>query len=237
MRTDIARELASLVETLLKNVQRTEPADIDAALGELTAAAVQALGVAEYAGITVATRDGAVRTASSVGPYPSLLDDIQQCHHDGPCLSAAWEQHMVRIPDLRVETRWPAYCRDALAYTPVKTVMSFQLFADHRTMGALNFYAERPYVFDDEAVELGWMLATDTALAWNLLRRDQQFRSALGTRDLIGQAKGLIMERFGVDAVQAFDLLRQLSQDSNTPVAEVAARVVKDHESRRGARN
>jgi hypothetical protein len=235
MSTDIARELASLVEALLKTVQRSEPADIDAALGEITAAAVHALDAAEYAGITVATRDGAVRTASSVGPYPSLLDDIQQCHRDGPCLSAAWEHHMVRIPDLRVETRWPGYCRDALARTPVKTVMSFQLFADHRTMGALNFYAERPYVFDDEAVELGWMLATDTALAWNLLRRDQQFRSALGTRDLIGQAKGLIMERFGVDAVQAFDLLRQLSQDSNTPVAEVAQRLVKDHQTRRAS--
>jgi AmiR/NasT family two-component response regulator len=78
------------------------------------------------------------------------------------------------------------------------------------------------------------MLATNTALAWNLLRRDQQFRSALASRDIIGQAKGLVMERFGVDAVQAFELLRRLSQDSNTPVSGVAHRLVDDHEKRRG---
>ncbi|HEV7419116.1 MAG TPA: GAF and ANTAR domain-containing protein [Mycobacterium sp.] len=234
MSEDVARELSALVETLLKSVQQSQPAEIDDALAEITATAAHALTPAQYAGITVATRGGVVRTASSTGPYPSVLDDIQQRHHEGPCLSAAWEHHIVRIPDLRVETRWPAYCRDAVAHTPVKTVMSFQLFVDHRTMGALNFYAERPHVFDDEAVELGWMLATNTALAWNLLRRDQQFRSALTSRDLIGQAKGMIMERFRVDAVQAFELLRRLSQDSNTPVAGVARRVLDDHERRGG---
>ena len=69
------------------------------------------------------------------------------------------------------------------------------------------------------------IFATHTALAWNMLRRDEQFRSALASRDVIGQAKGMLMERFGIDAVRAFDLLKRLSQDSNTPLHEVAERL------------
>ena len=60
-------------------------------------------------------------------------------------------------------------------------------------MGLLTFYSERPYVFDAESMELGWIMATHTALAWNMLRHEQQFRSALASRDIIGQAKGMLM--------------------------------------------
>jgi len=82
-------------------------------------------------------------------------------------------------------------------------------------------------------VELGLIFATHTALTWNLLRRDEQFKSALASRDIIGQAKGMIMERFNIDAVQAFELLKRLSQNSNAPVAEIARRLVyADHPPR-----
>jgi transcriptional regulator with GAF, ATPase, and Fis domain len=124
------------------------------------------------------------------------------------------------------EHRWPAYCREATEQTPIRSIVSFQLFADHHSMGALNFFAEQPDAFDDEAAELGLILATHTALAWNMVRRDEQFRSALASRDIIGQAKGMIMERFNIDAVQAFELLKKLSQSSNTPLAVVAHEIV-----------
>lgn len=57
-------------------------------------------------------------------------------------------------------------------------------------------------------------------------RRDQEFRTALASRDIIGQAKGMVMERFTIDASQAFELLKRLSQTSNTPVVEVARQLV-----------
>ena len=59
-----------------------------------------------------------------------------------------------------------------------------------------------------------------------MLRRDQQFRSALASRDVIGQAKGMLMERFGVNALHAFELLKRLSQDSNVPLHDIAERLV-----------
>lgn len=218
---------------LLHALQSEHVADIDSVLGELTETAVRSVTDAQYAGITIATRDGRVRTASATGHYPVLVDEIQERHKEGPCLSAAWEHHMIRIDDMRREQRWPRYCRDVAEQSPIRSVMSFHLFADGQTMGALNFYAEQPDVFDDEAVEVGLVMATHTALAWNLMRRDEQFRSALASRDIIGQAKGMIMERFNIDAVQAFELLKRLSQSSNTPVVAVARQLVESqHPSR-----
>lgn len=218
----LLREMAELVQAL----QQQEITDVDTVLSELTEGAVTSVPGAQYAGITIASRNGTVRTASATDSYPALLDKIQQRHDEGPCLSAAWEQHMIRIDDITREDRWPAFCRDAAQETPIRSIMSFQLFADHRTMGALTFYAEEPEVFDDEAVELGLICATHTALAWHLVRRDEQFRSALASRDVIGQAKGVLMERFKIDAVQGFELLKRLSQNSNTPVAMVARQLV-----------
>jgi GAF domain-containing protein len=221
-RGELIREIADLAQTL----QRRQGADVDAVLSELTENAVRFMPGAQYAGVTVASRDGKVQTASATDCYPVRLDEIQQRHDEGPCLSAAWEHHVVRINDITLEDRWPAYCREAAEETPIRSVISFQLFADHHTMGALNFYAEQPNAFDDEAAELGLILATHTALAWNMVRRDEQFRSALASRDIIGQAKGMLMERFQVDAVQAFELLKRLSQSSNTPLAVVAHELV-----------
>ena len=222
-RTGLIREVAELVQTLQQ--QQQTDADADTVLGELTQASASAMPGAQYAGITIACRNGKVRTVAATGQYPALLDEIQQRCGEGPCLSAAWEHHVIRIDDMEREKRWPAYCREARE-TPIRAVISFQLFADHNSMGALNFYAEQPDVFDEEAAEMGLILATHTALAWNMVQRDQQFRSALASRDIIGQAKGMIMERFKIDAVQAFELLKRLSQSSNTALAVVARQLV-----------
>jgi AmiR/NasT family two-component response regulator len=104
--------------------------------------------------------------------------------------------------------------------------LSFELAVSPDTLTALNFYAERAGAFEEESVELGLIFATHTALAWRMLSNDKQFRSALAMRDVIGQAKGIIMERFNVDAVEAFNLLTQLSQENNSNLADIAQRLV-----------
>ena len=73
---------------------------------------------------------------------------------------------------------------------------------------------------------MGLIFATHMAVAWNSARRDEQFRMALASRDTIGQAKGMIMERYGIGAIQAFEMLRKLSQDSNMPLARIAQELV-----------
>jgi hypothetical protein len=211
---------------LIRDVQNRPPTEVAMALGELTVTAVQYVPGAQYAGITVTDGRGRIDTPSAVGPYPRLLDSIQQDHHEGPTLQAIREHDTVRVDDLSTETRWPNYRSVALAQSPIRSVLSFVLLADRRALGALSFYAERPHAFDAEAERLAFVYATHAALAWNTLRRDIQFRDALASRDIIGQAKGMLMERHQIDAEEAFNLLRQLSQESNTAVAELARRIV-----------
>lgn len=218
--------ISQQISNMIRDVHTRRTTDIDAVLSELTQSAVDYVPGAQYSGITIAGRDGKVRTAAATGHYPAVLDQIQQRVESGPCLAAAWEQSVIRIDDMETEQRWPAYCRGALAETPIRSVVAYQLYADNQTMGALNFYAETPGAFDSDAVESGLIIATHVALMWSLMRRDEQFRSALASRDLIGQAKGMLMERYHIDAGQAFDVLKQLSQSSNTPLVDVAREIV-----------
>jgi putative methionine-R-sulfoxide reductase with GAF domain len=220
-RHDIHVRLAALI----RDVQGRPPTEIARALEELTVTAVQYVPGAQYAGITVTDGHGHIDTPSAIGRYPGLLDAIQERHHEGPCLQAVRQHHTVRVDDLNTETRWPKYQRDALAQTPIRSVLSCALSANHHALGALNFYAEHPHAFDIESEGLGFVYATHAALAWNALRRDLQFRDALASRDIIGQAKGMLMERHQINAEEAFNRLRQLSQKTNTPVAELSRKI------------
>jgi transcriptional regulator with GAF, ATPase, and Fis domain len=210
---------------LIRDVQDRSPTDMGRALDELTATAVQYVPAAQYAGITVVDGRGRLDTKSAIGRHPALLDGIEQGHQQGPCLEAVRHQETVRVDDLNTEARWPHYQRDALAQTPIRSVLSYRLAASNRTLGALTFYAESPNAFDSESETLGFVYAIHAALAWNALRRDSEFRDALASRDIIGQAKGMLMERHQINADKAFNLLRELSQESNTPVAELSRRI------------
>lgn len=210
---------------MIRDLERSQPSDTESALRELTKNAAASLPGAICAGITIATRGGEIRSVAASDAVAEELDDIQRRTGEGPCLTAAWEQHTIWIRDVAAETRWPVFCREALQNTHVRSAQSFQLFKDRESMGALNFYGNRAKAFDEDCLELGLILATHTAVAWNLLLRDDQFRSALTSRDVIGQAKGMLMERYGIDAAAAFELLRRLSQETNTPLISVAEQV------------
>ncbi|HZA10706.1 GAF and ANTAR domain-containing protein [Mycobacterium sp.] len=213
---DIVRELHA----------RAEP-DADTVIAELAEHAAVEIPGAQYAGITITRDHKHIDTPAATHRYPMLLDKIQQRYGEGPCLTSAWDEKTIEVSDLEHDARWPAYRRDALAETPIRSIMAFQLFIADQTMGALNVYADEPGAFGEESKTIGLIFAAHTSVAWNAARRDQQFRKALASRDIIGQAKGMIMERYGVDAVQAFDMLRKLSQDSNTAVTQIAADLVR----------
>lgn len=218
----IHRRIAELMQELHG---RTE-ADADTVIAELVEHAAAEIPGAQYAGVTVTRNAKHIDTPAATHKWPILLDEIQQLHREGPCLTAAWEQRTVHVADLEHEDRFPNYRRDALEKTPIRSVMAFQLFIADETMGALNVYAKTPNAFGPESRELGLVFAAHSSVAWNSAKRDEQFKQALASRDTIGQAKGMIMERYSVDAVQAFALLRKLSQDSNVPLIQVAADLI-----------
>ena len=212
------RRIADIVRSLHDRPE----ADSDTVIAELTEHAAVEIPGAQYGGVTVTTNNKTVDTPGASHKYAIVLDAIQQRHQQGPCLTSAWEHKSIHIADLEKDFRWPAYRLDALAETPIRSIMAFQLFIADQSMGALNVYAEEPHAFSDESEEVGLIFATHSALAWNSARRDEQFREALASRDMIGQAKGMIMERYGIPAVQAFEMLKKLSQDSNVRLIQIA---------------
>jgi ANTAR domain-containing protein/GAF domain-containing protein len=222
-----AAERSKIAElaTLLIDAQNGAPRDGGTVLAEITEVATRAVPGAQYAGITMVSKTDGIRNVAATHPYIVALDDVQRRDQEGPCLAAAWENHTIYVEDLDTDERWPAYRASALELTPIRSVVSFRVFAGEHASGALNFFADRPRAFTDDAIELGLIYATHTAIAWGMQRRDEQFRSGLASRDVIGQAKGMLMERFDVDAVRAFDLLKRLSQDTNTPLHDIARRL------------
>lgn len=210
------------IAELMQELHGTTDAGADTVLAELVEHAAIEIPNAEYAGVTVTRDERHIDTPAATDKWPILLDEIQQRHGEGPCLTAAWEQQTVYVADLRRDERFPRYREEALESTPIRSIMAFQLFIADRTMGALNVYAERPDAFGHDSREIGLVFAAHTSVAWNAARRNEQFRTALASRDVIGQAKGRIMERYGVDALQAFDMLRKLSQDSNVRLIDIA---------------
>jgi hypothetical protein len=108
----------------------------------------------------------------------------------------------------------------------VRSVLSSPIDISGDTGATLSLFGVRAEAFVAESETVGAILANHAAIALVHDKHERQFRAALATRDIIGQAKGIVMERFGVDATRAFGMLAAISQDTNTPVRDLAVRLV-----------
>ncbi|MBS9374457.1 GAF and ANTAR domain-containing protein [Rhodococcus sp. B50] len=226
---DIGRRMAQLARGFY------HPSDLDETLRGVTAAAVELVEGTDCADILIVTGGKHFRSLAATSELAEHLDDVQEQFGEGPCLDASFKYLVVRSEDLRTETRWPRFAKAAVG-AGVLSALSFQLYLDKESMGALNMFSARADAFDPLGEATAEVLAAHAAMAMSAARNQGQFASALATRDIIGQAKGMIMERFGIDAVAAFELLRRLSQDSNVLLAEVAQGIVEAGPERRDDR-
>lgn len=216
---DFAVRMAEMARTLAK--ERT----LDAVLAEVTSAAVDLIPGVDTAGILLIKPGGGFDSLAVTSELPAQLDVLQMTFDEGPCVQAALADTIVQTNDFRVEARWPRYS-PAVAEIGVLSGLSFKLYTGSRTAGALNLFGFEPreWSVDDEST--GTVLAAHAAAAIIATQQEQQLQAALLSRDRIGQAKGIIMERFGIDDVHAFEMLRQLSQEQNIKLVDIAARVV-----------
>lgn len=189
----------------------------------------------DAAAVTVRT-DAGPRTTSATGDFALEIDQIQYDEDEGPCLEAMASNALQRIKAISAEARWPAFVPRAQA-AGFGSNMSFPL-AVNGTVGALNIYSRRESMFDESAVEIGKVfvrqarIGLNNAHAYAAARRlTDQLNEALESRDLIGQAKGILMEREGVSDAEAFGMLRKTSQHSNVKLRLVAQEIVADHRS------
>jgi GAF domain-containing protein len=215
----LAMRMAELARAL------AAPQTTGAVLQEVTAAAVELIPGAHTAGILLIGKGGRFESLAGTDGVPHELDELQHTLQEGPCLDAAMHEDVVRTDDFRRETRWPAYSA-AAQRIGVLSGLSFRLYTQKRTAGALNLFGYEATEWDDERMTVGSILAAQAVAALAATVESEQLRSAVRSRDRIGQAKGIIMERFTVDDVAAFDMLRRLSQEGNTPLIDIAQRVI-----------
>jgi transcriptional regulator with GAF, ATPase, and Fis domain len=156
---------------------------------------------------------------------------------EGPCIDAIWQQPVFASADLREqESRWPRFIPRALA-AGFESLLGFRLFAAADTIGALDLYGNRRGAFDETSRALGIVLASHAAIALagaQIHEHDLDtitgLTEALVARDVIGQAKGILMAGRGIDADDAFALLSRTSQNQNVKVRVVAEQVAQTGE-------
>lgn len=214
-RKHLAAELGRLARAL-----QTE-ADFEATLSTVVGAARDLVPGVMAASISVTEGRRTIRCCAASDDMPGLVARLQEYAGEGPCLDAAYEQRLVRVPDLRSEPRWPIFAPSAEA-AGATSMMCFRLHLDGDDLGALNLYGSDYQVFDEESEDAGWLVSAHAAVVFVDAQRICQLKQALATRDVIGQAKGILMERLHLTAAQAFGVLIEASNRSNTKLHVVA---------------
>lgn len=203
--------------------------DLDGLLQRIVDLCVEEIEGCDGVSMMLVGRGGNISTPAFSSITARDSDLAQFATDEGPCLAAIRTHEMVLIDDLRDEVRWPDYRQRALALG-VRSMLGVRLFVTGDTMGALDFYSQQPHAFDRRARLYAQVFASHAAIALKAAFTEAGLEQALRSRDHIGQAKGILMERHGLTARDAFERLRHLSQERNRPVRELAEQLVRTGE-------
>ncbi|WP_029430641.1 GAF and ANTAR domain-containing protein [Blastococcus sp. URHD0036] len=222
------------MEQLLRDLSRVALADrsLGEVLEEITGIATSGIPGSEATSITLLRGDKAY-TAAYHGEMALAADELQYEEDSGPCLDAGRGGVVLRIDDMLTEERWPTYV-ERTAAIGVRSSLSVPLPYQGGVIGALNNYSSEPGAFaSPESLAAGTDVAEAIAVAvanaeahHQLGEQARNMRIAMDSRSVIEQAKGVLMAQQGVDAEQAFEILRGASQRSNRKLRDIAAGVV-----------
>jgi hypothetical protein len=203
---------------------------VEDALARVVDLALTTIDGCDFAGIVLIERY-AVTTPIRTDPVVADLDALQHRTGEGPCLDAITHGLTFYADDLAGDSRWPRFGPEATA-RGMRSLLALPLFASG-PLGALNLYARYPRAFGIMDRGRGLLLAALAGLAVSSAQRNEDetrrtanMQAALATRDVIGQAQGILMERERITAPQSFDVLRRASQHLNLKLREVAQTLV-----------
>ncbi|WP_164860648.1 GAF and ANTAR domain-containing protein [Rhodococcus sp. X156] len=211
---------------LARTLHRDHGSEDDTLDAVLTAVLSSVVG-AEHGTISTVVDRKVVLPKATTDELARRMDEMQTELGEGPCLTAIYEQETLHIADLADEDRWPAFVAAGRA-AGIASMLCFQLYVEGDNLGVLNLYSSQPSAFTEESIATGLIFATHAAVAIAGARQERTLTNALVNRDIIGQAKGVVMERFTLDAKAAFDLISRLSQEQNVKLHIIAARIVDD---------
>jgi len=192
-------------------------------LGRICRVAVDVVPGCQYAGTTI-VRGRSPETLASAGDLARRVDALQDETGEGPCVDAIRDHEIFETADLSLEERWPRFARRAAEETGVRSVLAMRLYAEEDTYGALNLYSGQVDAFGDDARAIGGVLAAHAAVAFSASRDHElleTLKNALASRDVVGQAKGVLM-----NAVSQTQVRLVTHYDADRSAAELAAKII-----------
>jgi GAF domain-containing protein len=179
-------------------------------------------------------------TVVTTGSLATDLDETQYAEGDGPCLRAARTGEVIEIRDTRADDRWPGYLPRAVGHGNLSSLsVPLAIDEEQQVTGALNIYARRADAFDEASRSVATRFAPYAAVAAGNLHAYQSARdladnlkSALDSRAVIDQAKGVLIERYKLTPDQAFQLLARSSMTANRKLRDIADELVRTGELR-----
>lgn len=206
----------------LQAAHRAERRDASDALAALTASLVE-LGVADYVGVTELEDDGTLRTRAPTDQIVTDVDRVQYELREGPCVDASYDvSKALSSSDIAHDGRWPRW-GPAAAALGVSSVVSIRLYeAENAVMGALNLYTREIKTHTADDLDIARIAASHIAVELAHHHDDEQLWQSIDARHRIGQAQGILMERFDLDETTSFAALRRFSQSAGASLAIVA---------------
>jgi len=205
-----------------------QPRSVDETLEAIAYAARSSIPGFDDVGISLMHSDGKIETKAATGDLVLRLDSLQYGLNEGPCVSSLREEPMLVVDHLSHQQRWPRFVPEAVKLG-LRSQMALRLYVDDEgTMGGINLYSTSSDTIDDDAPPAAQVFAAQAAVALGRAKEVDQLNDALRSRQQIGTALGIIIERYKLDEHAAFGFLARLSSHSNTKLRDVAARVVED---------
>ncbi len=189
--------------------------------------ALQALNCT-YAGVALYTRGSQAEIAAVTDPVVSDVYSLQINSQKGPLVTSLRDRTTILIRDTLTDDRWPEWAAKVAALG-VRSVLDVSLATGNEprsTVGVLGLYSNIPDAFGEDDEAIAHILARHAAVAVASARHEETMAQAVDARKLVGQAMGILMERFDVDGDRAFAILKRYSQDTNTKLRDVAQQLI-----------
>lgn len=169
-------------------------------------------------------RGGVIETPASSSQVSYDSDMVQYTTGQGPCLDAIRQHETIIMDDLETDERWPDY-RAKVLELGVRSMISFRLFVTDASTGALDMYSRKPNAFDRRSQLIGQVFSAHASVAMKAALVEAAHETTIQSRDVIGQAKGIVMARHRVTGDMAFETLKRYSQERHQKLVDVAARI------------
>lgn len=218
MKDELARELARMALDL-----HQQP-DVEQTAERFLEYVSTAIG-ARHASVVLIQRGGRLEPVAATGELVEEAERSQRELGEGPTQLTVDDETNVLSEDATEDPRWPDWTA-RVAAIGLRGILSVRLRTRATTVGALTLYSEKPGRFTELDESVAQLYADHAAVAVTNARSESTLWQAIEARKQIGQAQGILMERFGLTGPQAFSVLRRYSQDNNIKLRDVARRLI-----------